>query len=315
MKIIFMGTPAFAVPCLNAIAKRHEVVGVCTQPDRPSGRGHKLQASPVKEAALAHGFPVFQPETLRLSDDNAKETRAQLEALGADIFVVAAYGLLLPKGVLAMPAHGCINVHASLLPKYRGASPIHSAILNGDPETGITIMQMDTGLDTGDIILQKSLPIPPTETITELHDKMTELGAEALLEALAQIENGTAIRTPQDNALATHSPLIKKSDGEINFADTTEKILNQIRALNPWPGCFTTYDGDVLKIWKAEPFCEAETPSKDGVKGQCPLQGRVDGVPTNLIFKTSDGAIKAIEVQAAGKKRMSAEEFLRGRKR
>jgi len=287
-----MGTPAFAVPCLNALVTRHEVLAVCTQPDRPSGRGHKLQASPVKEAALAQGIPVFQPETLRFSDDNAKKIRKQLADLNADIFIVADYGLLLPKGVLCMPQNGCVNVHASLLPKYRGASPIHSAILNGDEETGITIMQMDTGLDTGDIILQKSLCIHPTEAFPELHDRMAELGAEALLDALEKIGNNTAIPTPQDNSQATHSPLIKKSDGEINWSNTTEKILNQIRALNLWPGCFTTFNGEIIKIFKAE---------------EAPLSKKV------LIFETADGAVRVTELQAPGKKRMPAEDFLRGR--
>jgi methionyl-tRNA formyltransferase len=289
MKIVFMGTPVFAVSCLNALVSRHDVVAVCTQPDRPSGRGHKLQASPVKEAALAQGIPVLQPETLRLSDSNAQEIRTQLANFGADIFIVAAYGLLLPKGVLSMPTHGCVNVHASLLPKYRGASPIHSAILNGDDETGITIMQMDSGMDTGDIILQRTLGIAKTETFPELHDRMSELGAIALIEALEQIENNTATRTPQVHSQATHSPLIKKSDGEINWSNPTEKILNQIRALN----CFTTYNGEILKIWGARKI------DNDNSQG--------------LTFKTADGAIQITELQAPGKKRMPAEDFLRGR--
>jgi methionyl-tRNA formyltransferase len=308
MKVIFMGTPTFAVPCLNAIAERHNVLAVCTQPDRPGGRGHKLQPSPVKEAALEKNIPVLQPETLRLSDPNAKIARARLQEYGADIFVVAAYGLLLPKGVLAMPRHGCVNIHASLLPKYRGASPIHSAILNGDPETGITIMQMDTGLDTGDIILQKSLPISPTETLPTLHDRMSTLGAEAILEALSQIENGTATRTPQNNSLATHSPLIKKSDGEINWNEPTEKILNKIRALNPWPGCFTTLDNEIIKIWQAENFVPISG------QGAMPLVGEWGQSPHGLICGTANGAIRIIELQAPGKKRMPAEDFLRGRK-
>jgi methionyl-tRNA formyltransferase len=195
-----------------------------------------------------------------------------------------------------MPRHGCVNVHASLLPKYRGASPIHSAILNGDDETGITIMQMDAGMDTGDIILQKPLCISPSETFSSLHDRMSTLGAEALLEALEQIENNTAIRTPQNNSLATHSPLIKKSDGEINFSHTTKKILNQIRALN----CFTTYEGEPLKIFRAEKLTGQGTVSLAGVGAE----------PQGLIFKTSDGAILVTEVQSPGK-----EEFLRGRKK
>lgn len=332
MKIVFMGTPAFAVPCLNALAARHEVVAVCTQPDRPSGRGHKLQPSPVKEAAQELGIPVLQPETLRFTDPTAKEIRKQLSDFGAAVFVVAAYGLLLPKGVLEMPPHGCINVHASLLPKYRGASPIHSAILNGDSETGITIMQMGTGLDTGDMILQKSLQISPTETLPELHDRLSTLGTEALLEALTQIENNTATRTPQDSDLATYSPLIKKSDGEINPNDSTEKILNQIRALNPWPGCFTTYNNQQIKIWSAKSadLTEADPQKMSGAgciaknapllayvtwaKGENPIAGDWGHSPQGLLFKTSDGAILVTELQSSGKKRMSAADFLRGQK-
>lgn len=292
MKIIFMGTPAFAVPCLNAAAARHEVLAVFTQPDRPAGRGHKLAASEIKTAALSLGLPVFQPQTLRLAD--AREIRATLAGFGADIFVVAAYGLLLPKGVLAMPPKGCVNVHASLLPKYRGASPIHSAILNGDGETGITIMQMDAGIDTGDMILQKKLQIAAGECFPELHDRMATLGAEALLEALAQIENGSAVYTPQDNSRATHAPIIKKSDGEINWNDTTEKILNKIRALNPWPGTFARYNGEPVKIHAAK---------------------AATGDSSNpLIVKTADGAIEITELQALGKKRMPAADFLRGQK-
>jgi methionyl-tRNA formyltransferase len=286
-----MGTPMFAVPCLNALVTKHEVIGVFTQPDRPSGRGHKLAASPVKVAATEYGIPVFQPETLKISE--SKEIRAELASFGADIFVVVAYGLLLPKGVLAMPPHGCVNVHASLLPKYRGASPIHSALLNGDNETGITIMHMDTGIDTGDIISQKSLQISREEHFPQLHDRMSQLGAELLLETLTQIENGTATRTPQNNSLASHSPLIKKEDGEIDWNDSTEKILNKIRAFDPWPGCFTTHNGQTLKIWNAE---DAGNLSPSGA----------------MIFKTADGAIRITELQPAGKKRMLAVDFLRG---
>jgi len=314
MKIIFMGTPEFAVPCLDAIVERHEVLAVCTQPDRPGGRGHKLRPSPVKEAALAHGIPVLQPHTLRkcprrtASTENTPKCdcivsnpescpakiRQQLADFCADIFVVAAYGLLLPKGVLEMPVHGCVNVHASLLPKYRGASPIHSAILHGETETGITIMQMDTGLDTGDIILQKSLPIAPDDAFPGLHNRMANLGANALMDALAQIENGTATRTPQDNSKSSHAPLIKKTDGEINWKNSSEKILNQIRAFDPWPGCYTMYNGEVIKIFGGK-LSLAPYPT-----------------PQTLIFETGDGAIEVTEVQAAGKKRMPAEDFLRG---
>lgn len=324
MKVVFMGTPAFAVLSLQALIAHHNVLAVCTQPDRPAGRGYKLQASEVKKTALTHGIPVLQPETLRLGAQGVAETRAQLESLGADIFVVAAYGLLLPKGVLSMPPLSCINVHASLLPKYRGASPIHSALLNGDTETGITIMRMDVGLDTGDIILQKSLEILPEEHFPQLHNKMAELGAEALLEALAQIENGTAVTFPQDNALASYSPMIKKTDGKINWADTSEKIINQIRALDPWPGCFTLFGEQILKIFGAEDilkpwgrnFLEKVSPPNPLFKNFNIEPGTVLAASPSegLIVKTGDGAVLITELQTVGKKRLPSTDFLRGQK-
>jgi methionyl-tRNA formyltransferase len=302
MKIIFMGTPSFAVPSLNALIARHEVVAVFTQPDRPAGRGFKLAASPVKEAAIAADISVFQPETLKLP--NAKEIREKLASFNADIFIVAAYGLILPKGVLSMPPHGCVNVHASLLPKYRGASPIHSAILNGDDETGITIMQMDAGVDTGDIILQKSLPIFDNERFPTLHDRLAELGGEALLYALEQIENSTAKKIPQENSLSSYSPMIQKNDGKINWQNSSEKIINQTRALDPWPGCFTALNGQPLKIWQCVPV--------ENFSSQEP--GTVLSSSDKLIIKTGDGAILVTELQAVGKKRMPATDFLRGQK-
>ncbi|MCL2355796.1 MAG: methionyl-tRNA formyltransferase [Defluviitaleaceae bacterium] len=341
MKIIFMGTPVFAAASLEALMDKHEVVAVCTQPDRPAGRGHRVTASPVKEFALQRGLPVFQPETLRLSE--SREVREELAAFGADIFVVAAYGLLLPKGVLEMPRFGCVNVHASLLPKYRGASPIHAAILNGDRETGITIMHMDAGLDTGDMILQKRLEVGESERFAELHDRMATLGAEALLEALEQIEAGTAARVPQNHALASHAPLLKKSDGLINWADTSEKIFNRVRAL----ACFTMYGGDALKIWgvekiedceelqklqpgrvsenPVEPCLHRKEPTASGRFlrcGKCETElfehsaGRVLAADSKvgLIVATGDGALRVTELQAVGKKRMAATDYLRGQK-
>ncbi|MCL1885025.1 MAG: methionyl-tRNA formyltransferase [Defluviitaleaceae bacterium] len=302
MKVVFMGTPAFAVPALNALISQHEVLAVCTQPDRPAGRGHKLQPSPIKEAALAHNLPILQPKTLRLSE--SKEIREELKSFGADIFIVAAYGLLLPKGILNMPPKGCINIHASLLPKYRGASPIHSAILNGDRETGITIMHMDIGLDTGDMILQKKIAISPDDNLQSLHDKMAQLGSEAILEALSQIENKTAQRIPQNEQEATHAPLIKKSDGIINWNNPSEKIINQTRALNPWPGCFTTHNDQPLKIWCKESSFAENTKSP----------GTVLSTTKNLIIKTADGCVSITEIQALGKKRMPCADFLRGYK-
>lgn len=302
-----MGTPEFAAVSLGAVlsAGRHEVVAVCTQPDRPAGRGQRLVAGPVKELAVRYGLPVFQPSTLRFSDVGAKKVREELRGFGADIFVVAAYGLLLPKGVLEMPPLGCVNVHASLLPRYRGASPIHAAVLNGDRETGITIIHMDAGLDTGDMILKKSLEIGQNERFAELHDRMAVLGGEALLAALAGLENGTAERVAQDEAFACYAPKLQKSDGRINWADSGEQIFNRVRAL----ACFTEWRGGVLKIWGVERLgsavgavCVPESP------------GRVVSTENGIVVAVGDGALRVTELQAVGKKRMPAADFLRGQK-
>jgi len=299
-----MGTPAFAVPCLHALAKHHQVVAVCTQPDRPAGRGHKLTPSPVKMAALEYNFPVLQPQTLRLEE--SKDTRAQLKAYGADIFVVAAYGLILPKGVLNMPPLGCINVHASLLPKYRGASPIHAALLNGDTKSGITIMHMDVGLDTGDMIIKRELDIHPQERFPSLHDRMAQLGADALLEALSQLENGTAPRTTQDDALSCYAPMLQKADAIIRWEWPTTKIQNMTRALDPWPGSQTMYNGKSLKIWQVEP-AEYHGTSQTGKILDI-------NFTKGILVKTGDAAVWITELQGDGSKRMPAVDYLRGRK-
>jgi len=305
MKIVYMGTPEFAVPTLDALIKsRHQVVAVFTQPDRPAGRGHKLAQSPVKVRALESSIPVFQPETLRLAE--SKDIRNQLNALNADIFVVAAYGLLLPKGVLEMPKLGCINVHASLLPKYRGASPIHAALLNGDDVSGITIMHMDVGIDTGDMILKKELSIAPDERFPSLHDRMATLGADALLEALGLLESGTAPRTSQDDEASTYATLLKKTDAIINWNQPTETLINMTRALDPWPGSQTMYNGNPLKIWQ---LC------KGGVFPSAAPGTILEVDPTRgILIKTGDAAAWATELQGDGSKRMSAADYLRGRK-
>lgn len=304
MKVIYMGTPAFAVPTLESLVNsHHQVLAVCTQPDRPAGRGHKLAPSPVKIKAMECGLPVLQPETLRFSD--SKEVRAQLNSFGADIFVVAAYGLLLPKGILNMPPLGCVNVHASLLPKYRGASPIHAALLNGDIISGITIIHMDAGIDTGDMILSKELAIHADERFPGLHDRMAQLGADALLEALRLLENGDATRTPQENALSSYAPMLQKSDAIINWQWPTLRLVNQTRALDPWPGSQTMYDGKTLKIWRLEAAaCEAL-----GMPGTVLAVDSARGV----LIKTGDSAVWATELQGDGSKRMPAIDYLRGR--
>jgi len=297
-----MGTPQFAIPSLQKLLdSRHQVLAVCTQPDRPAGRGHKLTASPIKQLALAHNLPVLQPETLKFAE--SKDTRAQLKELGADIFVVAAYGLLLPKGILEMPQHGCINVHGSLLPRYRGAAPIHAALLNGDGTTGITIMHMAQGLDTGDMILKGEIPILPGEKFTSLHDRMAELGAKLLVQALDELEKGTAAREVQDDADSCYAPMIAKTDAQIDWASPSEKIVNMTRAFDPWPGAYTLYEGEPVKIWTAE---------KTDISHEA-NPGTIICNEKRLLIKTADGVVAVTEIQGFGSKRMATADFLRGR--
>ena len=299
MKVVFMGTPDFAVGTLEAIIEAgHEVLLVVTQPDKPKGRSGALQYTPVKECALAHGIEVFQPTKIRL-----EENVEFLRKYEADIFVVAAFGQILPKSILDMPKYGCINVHASLLPKYRGAAPIQWAVIHGDPVTGVTIQQMDIGVDTGDIILTKELAISEEETGGGLFDKLAVVGAEACIEALEQIANGTATRTPQNHAEATHVSMISKEFGNIDWDKSAAEIERLIRGLNPWPSAYTKLDGKTFKIWKAK-VVSAENENATGCiihvgKGQMEVQ-------------TGNGVLSLLEVQLEGKKRMEVDAFLRG---
>ncbi len=299
MRIIFMGTPDFAVGTLEAIIKAgHEVVLAVTQPDKPKGRSGALQATPVKECALAHGIEVFQPVRIR-----QEENVEYLRKYHADIMVVAAFGQILPKSILDMTVHGCINVHASLLPKYRGAAPIQWAVINGDEITGVTIQQMDVGVDTGDIILTKELVIDPEETGGSLFDKLAVIGAEACVEALEQIAKGTAIRTPQEEGQATHVGMIGKEMGDIDWHRSAAEIERLIRGLNPWPSAYTSLEGKTFKIWKAR--------VADGTNNSQP--GRIVEVNKEGIFvQTGDGVLELKEVQLEGKKRMEVSAFLCG---
>ena len=315
MKVVFMGTPEFAVPALQQLIKHHDVVAVCTQPDRRAGRGHKMQMSPVKTLALSAGVEVLQPETLRIKKSPAgdaiqlnaetKKIRDYLNLLNADIFVVAAYGLLLPKAVLDMPRFGCINIHASLLPKYRGASPIHAAIKDGETTTGITIMYMDAGIDTGDMILQRELAIGPEERFQSLHDRMAALGGVCIIDALAQLEAGTAARTAQDDSKSSYAPMIQKTDALIQWSWPTARIINLTRAFDPWPGPYTLYNGESLKIWRVE--------RHDTAAGLTPGTVLISDPTKGLLVSTGDGAAWILEMQSAGGKRMSARDYLRGR--
>ncbi|MDX8385562.1 MAG: methionyl-tRNA formyltransferase [Gallionella sp.] len=247
MKIIFAGTPQFAASAFAALLEKHQVVGVLTQPDRRSGRGMQLTPSPVKQLALQHGLKVLQPTTLK-----TVETQKEIEQLNADVMVVAAYGLILPKEVLEIPRYGCLNIHASLLPRWRGAAPIQRAILAGDSETGITIMQMDVGLDTGDMLMRHTCPILQADTAAELHDKLSEIGASSILEALESLEAKRLTPIKQDEAGAIYAAKLQKSEGEINWQQDAGKIERAVRAFNPFPVCRTKLNGVVIKIWQAK---------------------------------------------------------------
>ena len=299
MKVVFMGTPDFAVPVLDAIIKAgHEVGYVITQPDKAKNRGKKVQFTPVKELAVANDIAVLQPERIKQSP----ETMELLKEYAPDIAVVVAYGQIIQKELLDLPKYGCINVHASLLPKLRGASPIQHAILQGEEETGVTIMQMAEGLDTGDMLTKVVLPIHGM-TCESLHDQLAELGAKLLVETLPMIEAGEIIPEPQDDALSSYAGLISKADGKIDFNKAPEEIERQIRAFDPWPGAFCAYKGETMKLWKAEctgKKCEAEP-------------GTIVSVLDEGIEICCAGSIlRATEIQMPGKKRVEVKAFLRG---
>ncbi len=299
MKVIFMGTPDFAVGTLQAIIDSpHEVVAVVTQPDKEKGRGKAVQFTPVKICALAHDIPVLQPK--RIKDVAAIE---ELRAFEADIFVVAAFGQILSKEILDMPKYGCICVHASLLPKYRGAAPIQWAILNGEKESGVTIMQMDEGIDTGDMILKTIVPITKTETGDSLHDKLAVAGAALCVEVLDIIEAGYVTLIPQNNNEATHTKMLTKGMGHIRFEHSAVKIERMIRGLNSWPSAYAILHDKVLKIWRAGVTDRKSTGAP----------GTIAEVTKQAIFvNTGDFMLEIKELQLEGKKRMCTAYFLLG---
>ena len=302
MKIVYMGTPDFAVAPLEAILKAgHEVMAVVTQPDRQKGRGREVQYSPVKECALSHGIPVLQP--LKIKEKDAVE---ELRKYPADIFVVAAFGQLLSEEILNMPRLGCINIHASLLPAYRGAAPIQWCVINGEEKTGVTIMQMAKGMDTGDILLQKEVVLDEKETGGSLFDRLMETGAELIVEALPKIEAGELIPVVQKEELATYAGKITKDMGNIDFAKSAVTIERLIRGLNPWPSAFTHYKGKILKIWEADVVSEC-------VNAENPVPGTVIAMDKeSFTLATGEGALRIRSLQPEGKKRMSCAEFMRG---
>ena len=302
MKIIYMGTPDFAVAPLEAILKAgHEVTAVVTQPDRQKGRGREVQYSPVKECALSYGIPVLQP--LKIKEEDAVE---ELRKYPADIFVVAAFGQLLSEEILNMPRLGCINIHASLLPAYRGAAPIQWCVINGEEKTGVTIMQMAKGMDTGDILLQKEVVLDEKETGGSLFDRLMETGAELIVEVLPKIEAGELTPVVQEEELATYAGKITKDMGNIDFAKSAVTIERLIRGLNPWPSAFTHYKGKILKIWEADVVSEC-------ANAENPVPGTVIAMDKeSFTLATGEGALRIRSLQPEGKKRMSCAEFMRG---
>ncbi|MGI5851316.1 MAG: methionyl-tRNA formyltransferase [Clostridiales bacterium] len=302
MRIIFMGTPDFSVPSLETIAAEgYELIGVVTQPDRPRGRGKRLLPSPVKKWAIEKGIDIYQPVKAR-----DEEFITQIKRLAPDLIVTAAYGQILPKNILDIPPLGCINVHASLLPKYRGASPIQQAIMDGESKTGITIMYMDEGMDTGDIILQMETLIHPDENAGDLHDRLAALGAKALSESLELFTVGKPEGIPQIQEDATYCQKIDKDMGRINWDMDIDRIRNNVRALTPWPGAYTYIGSMRLKVWEAGQVEYSDL--KDITPGQIVYADEEHG----LVISGSDGLIRLSKVQAPGKRAMDDVEFLRG---
>ncbi len=299
MKILYMGTPDFAVAALESlIAAGHEIVAVVTQPDKPKGRSAELVFSPVKECALRHNLPVMQP--VRIKRPEAIE---ELKKYEADVYVVAAFGQILSQEILDMPKYGCINIHASLLPRFRGSSPIQHAIIEGDAKSGVTIMKMDIGVDTGDMLYKKEVAIEDTDTYETLHDKLMVVGGEAIVEYFELFEQGKITPIKQDDSLSTHAPMIEKNMGKLDFTKSAVTLDRLIRGLTPWPSAFTYYNGKQLKIWKAEAFDEKTEKAP----------GTIAKVEKDAVYvATGEGLLRITELQLEGKKRMSAHDFLLG---
>ena len=296
-RIVYMGTPDFAVPCLERlISLGYNVVGVFSQPDKPKGRGYKLAPPPVKEVALAAGIPVFQPEKMR--DGTAL---AILKELAPELIVVVAYGKILPKDILELPKYGCINIHGSLLPKYRGAAPIQWSVINGEKVTGVTSMKLDEGMDTGNMLLKIETPILPDETAGELFDRLAPIGADCLEQTLELFGESAPEGERQDEAQATYAPMLKKEDGAVDFSLPAQKLHDLIRGTSPWPSAYTTLDGARLKLLRSSVTDGSGRPGEllDAKK---------------LMIACGDGALLITEVQPEGGKRMNAEDFLRGKR-
>jgi methionyl-tRNA formyltransferase len=296
MRVVFMGTPEFALPTLALLADRYQLVGVYTRRDKPAGRGQEVALSPVKEYALARGLPLYQPGTLRKA-----EPVAELRALEPDLIVVAAFGLILPQEVLDIPRHGCLNVHASLLPRWRGAAPVAAAILAGDAETGCTMMRMDAGVDTGPILAQKAMPIASGDTTGNLTLKLAQLGAELLAVTLPRWLGREIAPQPQDETHATYAPMARKEDGKLEWARPADFLARQVRACQPWPGAYTTWKGQLLKVWRAHALHVESAGS-----------GSVVAWEGGAAVGAGEGLLALDEVQLAGRRPAAMAEFLRG---
>ena len=295
-RVIFMGTPDFAVPCLARLLDISNVIGVVTQPDKPKGRGQKLLPPPVKIFAEAHGIEVYQPERVKMPD-----FVNILQELAPDLVVVVAFGQILSKDILSLPPLGCVNVHASLLPRYRGAAPMQWAIVRGETETGITTMFMDEGLDTGDMLLQEKLPISQTMTTAELHDAMMQLGADVLEKTILSLAAGTLERIPQDETHSTYAPLLSKETGCIDWQKNAREIHDLVRGLNSWPGAYSILNGQKFKIWRTRPAEGTANPGEI-----------VSVTPQGLLVGTGKGMLEILELQAPNKKKMKASDYVRG---
>ena len=298
MRIVFLGTPDFGVPSLEALIREgHEVAAVFTQPDRPKGRGKKLECCPVKVCAMAHDIPVYQPVKIRM------ESVEDLKALAPDLCVTAAFGQILSQEILDIPKYGTVNVHSSLLPKYRGSSPINWAIICGETKTGVTTMMTDKGMDTGDILLQKEVDILPAETAGELTDRLAVIGAELLAETLRQIEKGVCPRMAQDHEKMSYYPMLKKEMGLIDWTMSAHEIICRIRGLSPWPGTYTFIAGEMLKVWQG---------TEEEFDGGAPGDILEADAKKGLLIKAGKNAVRITELQAQGGKRMKATDYLRG---
>lgn len=305
LRVLFLGTPAFACPALAAVHKAgHTVVAAVCQPDKPAGRGQQLTAPPIKPLAESLGIPVLQPRRIR-----RPEVVAELRALAPDVIVTAAFGQILSADVLAVPRLGALNVHASLLPRWRGAAPIHRAVLAGDPDTGITIMWMDEGLDTGDMMLRRPVPIGALDTTGSVHDRLAALGGELIVQALGLVEKGTAPRVPQDHSQATYAHKLTRADEWLDWSQPAAALARQVRGLHPWPVAYTDWNGGTLKVWQAVPW-EGKLPGAGGVPGAVVGVERGRGP----LVATGDGVLLLTELQPEGKRRMDGVAFLAGHK-